>query len=194
MKLFLKGARCLSIKCAFEKHTGAPGHTRKRAQSKMSDFGAHLREKQKVRRMYNVNERQFRGYFLKSQKAKGVTGIKLLQYLERRLDTVLVRLGFAASHAQARQIVRHRYISVNDKRIDIPSYIVNANDVIKVVKNKPKPRQLIKNNLEQIKDRARPSWIEVDVEAMTGKILRLPEKSDINLPVQEQMIVELYSR
>lgn len=193
MKLFLKGTRCTTVKCAFERRPHIPGQAGGK-EPKLSSFGLHLREKQKVRRMYGVGERQFRQYFSKSQKAKGVTGIKLLQYLERRLDNVLVRLGFATSHSQARQIVRHRFINVNGKRVDIPSYIVKTNDVIKVIKNDQKSTQFIKDNLQLLKDKARPSWVGIDVNAMTGKILRLPEKSDINLPIQEQMIVELYSK
>lgn len=192
MKLFLKGTKCITPKCPFERRSTLPGQHGK-VRPKLSDFGLQLREKQKVKRIYGVGERQFRHYFLKAQKSRGVTGMRLLQYLERRLDNVVFHIGFATSRAQARQIVRHGSIYVNDTKVNIPSYLVKADDIINI-KGKEEDLKSIRDNLEMVKDRLRPVWLEADTENLKGKVLRLPEKGDINLPIQEQMIVELYSK
>jgi small subunit ribosomal protein S4 len=152
-----------------------------------------LREKQKVKRMYGVMERQFRKYFEVASKTKGVTGKVLLQTLERRLDNVVFRLGLAISRAQARQLVRHNHIYVNARRVNIPSFLVAAGNTV-IVKTKEKALKKIKENLETSKDRTVPSWLEFDAKNLSAKVLRLPEKEDIQQPIQEQLIVELYSK
>ncbi|MDD5005562.1 MAG: 30S ribosomal protein S4 [Candidatus Omnitrophica bacterium] len=192
IKMFLKGTRCYTDKCALARRAYSPGQHGK-TKSKLSNYGLQLREKQKVKRMYGVLERQFRRYFAIASKSKGVTGEMLLQQLERRLDNVVLRCGFAASLTQARQIVRHGMISVNDKRVNIPSYSVGKEEII-TVKNKENIQKLIRANVEMTKDRSVPKWIEADTSNLKAKILRLPERDDIAMPVKEQLIVELYSK
>lgn len=192
-KLFLKGTKCFTEKCPAAKRAYAPGQHGKSKRQKLSNYGLQLREKQKVKRMYGVLERQFRRYFNIAAKTKGVTGKVLLQLLERRLDNVVFRLGLAISRAQARQIVRHNFIYVNSKRVNIPSYLVNKDDIIQV-KVKEKALNKIKENLEISKDRTVPSWLELNAKEFTAQVLRLPEKEDIQQPIQEQLIVELYSK
>ncbi|MDD5618062.1 MAG: 30S ribosomal protein S4 [Candidatus Omnitrophica bacterium] len=192
IKLFLKGTRCNTEKCAMTRRAYSPGQHGK-TKRKLSNYGLQLREKQKVKRMYGVLEKQFRRYFHNASKIKGVTGEILLQQLERRLDNVILRSGFAVSLTQARQIVRHGMIYVNDKRVNIPSYPVDKEDTI-LVKNKEKIQKYIKNNAEVCKDREVPGWIAVDKDKLTTKIQRLPSRSDITLPIKEQLIVELYSK
>ncbi|MFC1646190.1 30S ribosomal protein S4 [Candidatus Omnitrophota bacterium] len=192
-KLFLKGARCNTDKCALARRAYSPGQHGKARRRKLSNYGLQLREKQKVRRMYGVLERQFRRYFAIASKTKGVTGEQLLQQLERRLDNVIFRCGFAVSRTQARQIVRHGMICVNDGRVNIPSYSVDKEQVL-TVKNKEGIHKNIKNNIETSKARAVPEWLEVDVDNLKAKIQRLPERSDIAIPIKEQLIVELYSK
>ena len=191
-KLFLKGLRCNTPKCAIAKRSFAPGQ-HGQAKQKLSNYGLQLREKQKVKRMYGILERQFRRYFDIASKSKGVTGRVLLQLLERRLDNLIFRLGLAVSHAQARQIVRHNFIYVNSKRVNIPSYLIDKDDIIEV-KAKEKALNKIKENLELSKDRGIPSWLEFEPQKLTARILRLPEKEDIPTSIQEQLIVELYSK
>jgi len=191
-KLFLKGPRCNTPKCAIAKRSFAPGQ-HGQAKQKLSNYGLQLREKQKVKRMYGILERQFRRYFDIASKSKGVTGRVLLQLLERRLDNLIFRLGLAVSHAQARQIVRHNFIYVNSKRVNIPSYLIDKDDIIEV-KAKEKALNKIKENLELSKDRGIPSWLEFEPQKLTARILRLPEKEDIPTSIQEQLIVELYSK
>ncbi|RJP28865.1 MAG: 30S ribosomal protein S4 [Candidatus Omnitrophota bacterium] len=191
-KLFLKGARCNTPKCAIAKRAYAPGQ-HGQGKQKHSNYGIQLREKQKVKRVYGVLERQFRRYFGIASKSKGVTGKILLQLLERRLDNVIFRMNFATSRAQARQIVRHNLIYINGKRVNIPSYLVAAGDSIEV-KGKDGALNKIRENIEFSKDRAIVSWIEANAQDLKAKINRLPEKSDIQLPIQEQLIVELYSK
>lgn len=191
-KLFLKGTKCSTQKCPITKRSYAPGQ-HGQSKTKFSNYGLQLREKQKVKRMYGVLERQFRRYFYTASKSKGVTGKILLQQLERRLDNVVFRLGLALSRAQARQIVRHNFIYINSKRVNIPSYQVDKDDLIQL-KAKEKPLNKIKENLEIAKDRAVPSWLELNAGALSAKVLRLPDKEDIRHPIQEQMIVELYSK
>jgi small subunit ribosomal protein S4 len=193
-KLFLKGTRCFTEKCAATKRAYPPGqHGQGRRRSKPSNYGVQLREKQKVKRIYGVLEKQFRKYFHIASKTKGVTGKVLLQLLERRLDNTVFRMGLAISRAQARQIVRHNFITVNARRVNIPSFLVDKDDIVQI-KAKEKALNKIKENLEISKDRTVPKWLEFDKGQMAAKILRLPEKEDIQHPIQEQLIVELYSK
>ncbi len=193
MKLFLKGTKCYTAKCPIEKRAFPPGqHGQLRV--KLSDYGIQLREKQKVKRMYGVLERQFKRYFSIAQKVKGVTGQMLLEMLERRLDNVLYRIGFATSRREGREMVRHRAVTVNGKPVDIPSYLVKVGDVVQVVAQRHGQAARIKENLERTKDRPATAWIQLDVEQLKGAIIRVPSKEDIGLPIQEQLIVELYSK
>lgn len=192
MKLFLRGRRCLTDKCAFERRPYPPGQHGKN-KPRLSDYGIRLREKQKVKRIYGISERQFKNYYEKAAKMKGVTGEILLQFLERRLDNVVFRLNFAMSRAQARQIVNHGHIYVNGRRVNIPSYLVKPGDLI-TVKEREASKRLIKENLELCEDRPVPDWLELNKEKMEGKVLRLPTREDVTIPVQEQLIVEFYSR
>jgi small subunit ribosomal protein S4 len=192
-KLFLKGTRCQTEKCAAAKRAYPPGQHGEGRRQKLSNYGTQLKEKQKVKRIYGVLERQFRKYFKIASKTKGVTGKVLLQLLERRLDNVVFRMGLAISRSQARQIVRHNLIAVNSRRVNIPSYLVAANDLVEI-KAKDKAKIKIKDNLELSKDRTVPAWLEFSAAEMKAKVLRLPEKSDIQQTIQEQLIVELYSK
>jgi small subunit ribosomal protein S4 len=192
-KLFLKGTKCSTEKCPAGRRAYAPGQHGQGRRQKLSNYGLQLREKQKVKRIYGVLEKQFRRYFQIASKTKGVTGKMLLQMLERRLDNVIFRTGLAVSRSQARQLVRHNHISVNGKRVNIPSYLVDKDDAIKVT-TKEKALNKIKENLEASKDRTVPAWIAFDAAGMSAKIIRLPEKEDIQQPIQEQLIVELYSK
>jgi small subunit ribosomal protein S4 len=189
-KLFLKGERCFTDKCGVERRNYPPGeHGRGRA--KQSEYRLQLREKQKARRYYGILERQFRNYYAKASSQAGVTGDNLLRLLETRLDNVLVRLGFAASRRQARQLVRHGHWTVNGRRVNIPSYQVRPNDVI-AVKAESSAKQTISDATELTS--AVPAWLQADYEGLTAKVLRHPERSEISAPVQEQLIVELYSK
>ena len=191
-KLFLKGARCYTHKCAIARREYAPGqHGIKRA--KLSNFGLQLREKQKVKRIYHLFERQFRNYFRKAAGSKGVTGTVLLQFLERRLDNVIYQMGFSTSRKQGRQIVGHGLVMVNGRRINIPSFQVREHDEIKIKAN-PKISKFIKANLEMNKERKLLSWLQVDPDQLTGKVIRLPLREEVTQPISEQLIVELYSR
>jgi len=192
-KLFLKGTRCYTDKCAVARREFPPGQHGHARAPKMSNYGLQLREKQKVKRIYGVLERQFRRYFAIASRSKGVTGKVLLQQLERRLDNVIFRLMFALSHTQARQIVRHGAVSVNGKRVNIPSYCVQQGDLIEI-RGSEGTKKLVRNNLEISKDRGAPAWLEVDPANLKGKVTRLPERDDIQMPIQEQLIVELYSK
>jgi len=192
-KLFLKGTKCQTEKCAAAKRAYPPGQHGQGRRQKLSNYGVQLKEKQKVKRIYGVLERQFRKYFEVASKTKGVTGKMLLQLLERRLDNVVFRMGLGISRSQARQMVRHNFIAVNSRRVNIPSYLVDKDDLIEV-KAKDKAKVKIKDNLELSKDRTVPSWLEFSAAQMKGKVLRLPEKTDIQQPIQEQLIVELYSK
>lgn len=191
-KLFLKGTRCYTPKCAIAKRAFAPGD-HGQARSKLSNYGLQLREKQKVKWMYGVLEKQFRRYFHEAAKTKGVTGRILLQILERRLDNVIFRLGCAISRAQARQIVRHNFIYVNSRRVNIPSFLVSKDDIVEI-KAKEKPLKKIRDNLELSKERTVPKWLEFNLQDLKTKVLRLPEKEDGESAIQEQLIVELYSK
>ena len=191
-KLFLKGARCYTHKCAIARREYAPGqHGLKKA--KLSNFGIQLREKQKVKRIYGVLERQFRNYFLKAAGIKGVTGHLLLQFLERRLDSVVFSLGFAKSRKDARQVVSHNHVSVNGRRVNIASYMVKPHDAIEI-KTDAKTTNAIKANIEITKERKVPTWLEVDAANLKAKVVRVPMREDVGYAVNEQLIVELYSR
>jgi len=192
-KLFLKGPRCFTEKCAIVKRAYAPGQHGQGRKQKLSNYGLQLREKQKVKRIYGVLERQFRKYFQIASKTKGVTGKVLLQLLERRLDNVIFRMGLAISRPQARQIVRHNMVFVNSKRVNIPSFLVDKDDSVNI-KVKDKAAKKIKEIMELSKDRTVPSWLEFDAPSLSAKVIRLPEKNDIQQQIQEQLIVELYSK
>ena len=193
MKLFLKGGKCFTDKCPIEKRNFAPGQHGKDRKAKIVGYGLQLREKQKAKRIYFTQEGQFRNYFERASTSKGVTGELLLQQLERRLDNVVYRLGFAVARRQARQLVRHGHVAVNGRKVNIPSYQVNAGDQIEVRENSKKL-----GVLEIAKDfashQAPPMWLEVDRDGYKGRVLALPKREDINLPINEQLIVELYSK
>jgi len=191
-KLFLKGSRCHTHRCAVDRRPYPPGeHGDKRV--KLSNYGLQLREKQKVKRIYGLLEKQFRLYFAKAAGRKGVTGEILLQFLERRLDNVIYQLGFATSRNQARQLVGHCFVYVNDRRVNIPSFLVKPNDEISMKFTKT-GQKTVKDNIEWTQSRAVPAWLSADTGHFKGKVLRLPERADIAFPVNEQLIVELYSR
>ena len=193
MKLFLKGERCYTDKCAIEKRNVPPGQHGRSRRAKMVGYGVQLREKQKVKRTYGVLENQFRRYFEAADRQKGVTGELLLQMLERRLDNVVYRLGFATSRAQARQLVRHGHFTVNGKKVDIPSYSARPGDTI-AVRATSAQNPTIQHAMEEVKGRGIPEWLLFDSAALAGRISQLPTREQINLPVQEQLIVELYSK
>jgi small subunit ribosomal protein S4 len=189
-KLFLKGERCLTDKCGVERRTYPPGD-HGRGRQKQSEYRLQLREKQKARRYYGVLERQFANYYNKASRQPGVTGENLLRLLESRLDNVLVRLGFAASRRQARQLVLHGHWTVNGRRVNVPSYQVKPDDVI-AVKATSSAQQVIRDATDLVS--AVPAWLQADHDGLTAKVLRHPERAEIDTPVQEQLIVELYSK
>ncbi len=193
LKLFLKGDRCYSDKCSFERRAFGPGQHGQSRFRKMSDYAVQLREKQKVKSMYGMLEKQFRLTFKKAERQKGVTGENLLILLERRLDNAVFRAGFASSRNQARQLVRHKHILVNDKKVNIPSFLVTENDVI-TVKEKSRANTLINENLEAVARRGVPSWIELDNDNYKATVKALPNREELTMPIQEQLIVELYSK
>jgi small subunit ribosomal protein S4 len=193
MKLFLKGERCYTEKCAIEKRNFIPGQHGKARKSKMVGYGVQLREKQKVKRIYGVLEDQFRRYFAQADRTRGITGETLLQLLERRLDNVAYRIGLATSRAQARQLVRHGHLVVNGRKVDIPSFSVKPGDVLTVRATSAK-KTAIAHALEEVKGRGVPEWLSFDATAMSAKVASVPTRAQINLPVQEQLIVELYSK
>jgi small subunit ribosomal protein S4 len=193
MKLFLKGERCYTEKCAIEKRNFAPGQHGKSRKSKMLGYGIQLREKQKVKRIYGVLEDQFRRYFEQAERTRGITGETLLQLLERRLDNVAYRAGFATSRPAARQLVRHGHFTVNGRKVDIPSFSVKPGDVV-AVRSISKKSAAILHALEEVKGRGVPEWLQFDAEGMSARIGSIPSRQQINLPVQEQLIVELYSK
>lgn len=192
MKIFLKGDRCYTDKCGFERHGYPPGQ-HGQARAKFSDFGIQLREKQKVKRMYGLLEKQFRGYFEKAERQKGVTGTNLLVLIERRLDNVVFRMGFASSRAQARQLVRHNHFLVNGKKVNIPSYLMNIGDTVLVKEKSRKIAQLMES-METVARRGIPQWLEIDKEKYQGVVRMFPTREDLTMPIQEHLIVELYSK
>jgi len=195
MKLFLKGDRCFTEKCAIEKRNYAPGQHGKggRIKQKVQGYGLQLREKQKVKRLYGMLEGQFALTFDRASHEKGVSGALLLQKLERRLSNVVYRLGFGSSQAQARQLVRHGHVRVNERRVNIPSYQVRVGDLISLGSRAAKNAG-VTASVESVKGRGVPKWLELDSEGMKGKVLSLPARDDVNFPIQEQLIVELYSK
>ena len=191
-KLFLKGCWCYSDKCSVTRRNYAPGqHGQKKA--KLSEYGTQLREKQKTKSFYGVGEKQFRGYFEMASNKKGITGENLLQILESRLDNVVYRMGFGVSRPQARQLVTHGNIEVNGRKVDIASYLVKAGDIV-AIREVRKENPVVKENVENNSVRPLPEWLEVDKEKMSGKVVRLANREDIDLPVEEHLIVELYSK
>jgi len=192
MKLFLKGDRCFKDKCAIERRNYPPGqHGRRR--SKLLGYGIQLREKQKVKRIYGLLESQFRLAFARAERRKGITGANLLEELERRLDNVVYSLGFAASRAQARQLVRHGHVSVDTRKVSIPSFRVGKGQVVSI-KDKSRANEQIKASVETARARGVPAWLDLTPESFSGRVVELPKREDIKLPIQEQLIVELYSK
>lgn len=193
LKLFLKGERCYSDKCSFERRAYAPGQHGQNRFRKVSDYAVQLREKQKVKHMYGMLEGQFRRYFHIADQAKGVTGENLLSMLERRLDNVIYRLGFAGSRDQARQLIRHNHFQIGGKKVNIPSYQVKPGEVISL-KEKSRKNALVIENLEGVARRGVPSWLELDKGNFQGTVKAMPNRDEITMPIQEQLIVELYSK
>jgi len=193
MKLFLKGDRCFKEKCAIERRNYPPGQHGQRRGRRTMGYGLQLREKQKVKRIYGLQEKQFRNYFKKADRKKGITGENLLVMLERRLDNVVFSLGFGASRAQARQLVRHGHIRIDGKKVTIPSYQVKAEQEVQV-KERSRKNELIKASVETARGRGVPEWLQLNPETFSGKVTAMPTREEIKLPVQEQLIVELYSR
>ena len=191
-KLFLKGSRCYTDKCSISRRNYAPGQNGQK-RKKLSEYGTQLREKQKTKAFYGVGEKQFRKYFELASKTRGKTGEVLLQLLESRLDNVVYRLGFGSSRAQASMLVTHGAFEVNGKKVDIASYLVKPGDVI-AVREIRKDNGTIKNNIEENASRPVPEWLEKDAEKLSGKVVRLAAREDIDLPVEEHLIVELYSK
>lgn len=191
-KLFLKGQKCFTEKCPIEEKNYAPGQHGLGRRPKVSEYGVQLREKQKIKRSYGLLETQFRNYFEKAIKQKGRTGENLIKLLERRLDNVVYRLGFASSRKQARQVIRHRHITVNDGLVDIPAYLLCAGDVVKI-KEKSKKLDLIHNSLKRVKEGTYP-WLSIDKATLSGVFIQIPERSDVPLEANEQLVVELYSK
>jgi small subunit ribosomal protein S4 len=193
MKLFLKGERCYTDKCGYERRSYPPGQHGQSRRKKRSDYGEQLREKQKVKRIYGIAERQFRGYYHKAVRSKGVSGHTLVQLLERRLDNVVYRMGFASDHAEARQLVRHGHFLINGKKVNIPSYLVRSGDNIAVRESSQKIAR-INEALAAVDRRGVPQWIALDKENFKAQITQLPAREDVTLPIREQLIIELYSK
>jgi len=193
MKLFLKGERCYTEKCAIEKRNFPPGQHGKRRAAKLAGYGLQLREKQRVKRIYGVLEDQFRLYFESAERQRGITGEILLQLLERRLDNVVYRLGLATSRPQARELVRHGHFAVNGRNVNIPSFLVKAGDAVGV-KARSQKNTTIQHAMEEVKGRGVPEWLQLQPERFEGRVVSLPTRAQINLPIQEQLIVELYSK
>lgn len=191
-KLFLKGDRCYTDKCAVERRKYAPGQHGQR-RKKLSDYAMQLREKQKAKEIYGVLEKQFKRSFSQAERKQGVTGSNLLRLLELRIDNVVYRLGFASNRRQARQFVLHGHFTVNDKPVTVPSYLLRPGDIVGP-KESSKKLALIEENIAKMEHRGLPSWVEIDTNTLKGKVLQAPERDEITLPVQEQLIVELYSK
>lgn len=193
LKLYLKGDRCYSDKCAIDRRTYPPGQHGQRRGGKISDYGGQLREKQKVKRMYGLGEKQFRLFFHRADAGKGITGEALLVMLERRLDNVIYRFGFANSRAQARQLVKHNHFLVNGKKVNIPSYQTRVGDVLEI-REKSKNVQAITDAVDAVVRRGMPQWLELDKDNLKGTVKAMPVREDITMPVQESQIVEFYSK
>ncbi|MDA8123920.1 MAG: 30S ribosomal protein S4 [Deltaproteobacteria bacterium] len=192
LKLFLKGDRCYSEKCAFERRGYAPGD-HGQLRKKFSDYGVQLREKQKLKRMYGLLEKQFRGYFEKADRQKGITGSNLLLFLERRLDNMVFRMGFANSRTEARQLVRHNHFLVSGKPVNIPSYLIKLGDEVQVREGSKKVERILEA-METVARRGVPQWLEVDKANFRGVVRTLPTREELTMPVREQLVVELYSK
>jgi len=193
MKLFLKGERCYTEKCPVEKRNFPPGQHGKRRAAKLAGYGLQLREKQRLKRIYGVLENQFRLYFESAERQRGITGEILLQLLERRLDNVVYRLGLATSRPQARELVRHGHFAVNGRKVDIPSFLVKPGDTV-TVRARSQKNVTIQHAMEEVKGRGIPEWLQFQPEQFEGRIVSLPTRAQINLPIQEQLVVELYSK
>jgi small subunit ribosomal protein S4 len=193
MKLFLKGDRCYSDKCAFDRRSYAPGEHGQRRRGKPSDYGIQLREKQKVKRMYGLSEKQFHLFFKRADAQKGITGENLLSLLERRMDNVVYRLGFTNSRNQGRHFVRHNHFTVNGKKVNIPSYMIKPGDVVEV-REKSRKVQMFSDALDAVVRRGVPQWLDLEKDNFKGVVKGLPEREDLTMPIQEQLIVELYSK
>ena len=193
LKLFLKGDRCYGDKCAFERRPYAPGQHGQRRGGKFSDYRVQLREKQKVKRIYGVLERQFKGYYSLAERRKGITGTNLLILLESRLDNSVYRMGFAASRNQARELVRHNHFLVNSRKVNIPSYLLKPGDLVEIREKSRKVPQILEA-METVVRRGVPTWIEVEKDQFRGSLKALPNREDLTMPIQEQLIVELYSK
>ena len=192
IKLYIKGSRCETVKCAIEKRAFPPGE-HGQGRTKFSEYGVQLREKQKVKRIYGVLEKPFRNYFFKADKKKGVTGENLLQSLELRFDNVVYRIGLAPSRNAARQLIRHKHFNVNGKKMNVPSYILKQGDIITPNPNKSKKKP-VNEAIESIKEKTLPEWLSFDTDSKQGIVQSLPTREDVKLPIEEQLIVELYSR
>jgi small subunit ribosomal protein S4 len=192
MALYLKGDRCYTDKCAIQRRNYPPGQ-HGQGRGKISDYGLQLREKQKVKRMYGILEKQFRGYFVRAERMRGVTGTNLLVLLERRLDNVVYRLGFANSRAQARQLVLHNHVLVDGRRVNIPSYLVKVGQSVQVTE-KTRSKAQVRDALEAAARRGLPPWLELEKEEAKGRVSMFPTREDITMPIQEHLIVELYSK
>ncbi len=193
MKLFLKGIRCTGDKCAIERRNSPPG-MHKRSRGKLSDYGVQLREKQKAKKIYGMFERQFRNFFERASKKRGITGEALIQLLERRLDNTVYRALLVSSRSEGRQMINHGNITVNGRTVDVASFQIKVGDVIQPQANNQGVHKRIAANLEMLKDRILPEWLEINRETLEVKVLRLPEKADAGLPLEESQIVELYSK
>jgi small subunit ribosomal protein S4 len=193
MKLFLKGDRCYSDKCAFDRRGYPPGVHGQRRRGKISDYGVQLREKQKVKRMYGLSEKQFHLFFVRAEQQKGITGTNLLVSLERRLDNVVYRLGFVNSRSQGRHFVRHNHFTVNGKKVNIPSALIRIDDVVEV-REKSRSIGAIQDALEAVVRRGIPQWLELEKDHMRGIVKAYPIREDLTMPMQEQLVVELYSK
>ena len=193
MKLFLKGDRCYSDKCAFDRRSYPPGEHGERRGRKTSDYGIQLREKQKIKRIYGLSEKQFHLFFERADRQKGITGSNLLVSLERRLDNVVYRLGFASSRSQARQLVQHSHFLVNGKKVNIPSFEVKVGDSVEV-RERSRAMQLIQDSMDAVVRRGVPQWLDLEKENLKGMVKNLPVREDLTMPMQEQLVVELYSK
>jgi len=193
MKLYLKGDRCFTDKCAIERRNYAPGQHGQGRRRKISEYAIQLREKQRLKRMYGLMEKQFRRYFTMAERSREVTGPALLTLLERRLDNMAYRLGLARSRAEARQLVRHGHFLVNGKKVDVPSYLTKAGDEIQI-REKSRSKEVFKDALAFAARRGTPEWLEINAETFTGKVLKLPDREELGIPVNERLVVELYSK
>ena len=193
LKLFLKGDRCYSDKCGFDRRGYPPGQHGQRRGRKVSDYGIQLREKQKIKRMYGLTEKQFHLFFIRAERQKGITGTNLLVMLERRFDNVVYRLGFVNSRTQGRHLVRHNHFRINDKKVNIPSYLINEGDVIQPSEKSAK-LQILTDAMEAVVRRGIPQWLDLDKDQVKGTIKSMPVREDLTMPMQEQLIVELYSK